>query len=521
LPGATVERATPTPSPCGYCGRSLGALTTDRRRLTDERAYAVVLAGVVLLGVLLRFPNLGSQSLWLDEALTHEHATSSFHAMLSSLGETESNPPLFYVLTWVIGHTAGAGDFWLRFLSACAGALLVVVVFQVTATVFDRRAGVYAAWLAAASPILVWYSQEARAYALAVLLTTVALLLFLHALRHSTARAVGGWVAVSVLAATAHYFAAIPFAVEAVLLWTRAPASRRRLAVALAVALPILVALAALANHQRAVTVPDQSIGMTPLVQRIAQVVKQFLVGYDGPWQAGLAIAAALLVGAFAAIPLIRRREIGDGVVELGIVGVATVALPVLGALAGADYFNTRNVLFALPVFVVLAGGGFARVRPRAAGVAAVAAVGLIGLTTTAFVAAMPIYQRPPWRSLAEAIAHGPRPAVIVVTPAHGILPLRAYDPDLRALTGPAAVRDVEAATIATKSGAGATAKLALTDALTPPSPEFKLRSRTRRETYAVVDLRADRPVELSPEAAAAARLTPGSAAVILVPAAK
>jgi hypothetical protein len=120
--------------------------------------------------------------------------------------------------------------------------------------------------------------------------------------------------------------------------------------------------------------VPDQSIGMTPLVQRIAQVVKHSSSATTGPWQAGLAIAAALLVGAFAAIPADspardRRRRRGARHRRCCHRGAA-------GAWRSRwrDYFNTRNVLFALPVFVVLAGGGFARVRPRAAGVAAVAA---------------------------------------------------------------------------------------------------------------------------------------------------
>ena len=124
-------------------GYRVAPLATVRRQLPAARPAALAFAGVLLLGALVRFPGLGSQSLWLDEALTHQMATSSFHGMLSQVAGTESNPPLFYVVTWAIGHTLGTDEFWLRFLSACAGALLVFVVFQVAATVFDRRAGVH------------------------------------------------------------------------------------------------------------------------------------------------------------------------------------------------------------------------------------------------------------------------------------------------------------------------------------------------------------------------------------------
>jgi uncharacterized membrane protein len=65
--------------------------------------------------------------------------------------------------------------------------------------------------------MLIWYSQEARAYALFVLLTALSLLYFVRALDRGTRRDFVLWGAFSALALATHYFAAFLIAAEA--LW--------------------------------------------------------------------------------------------------------------------------------------------------------------------------------------------------------------------------------------------------------------------------------------------------------------
>jgi uncharacterized membrane protein len=83
-----------------------------------------------------------------------------------------------------------------------------------------ERSALIAAALVAFSPLLIWYSQEARAYALLALLTTLGLLFFLRALRHPgppAARDLALWSLCSLLALLSHYFALFPVAAQA--LW--------------------------------------------------------------------------------------------------------------------------------------------------------------------------------------------------------------------------------------------------------------------------------------------------------------
>ena len=74
------------------------------------------------------------------------------------------------VLAWLWVQAFGTGEVGLRLFSAVAGVATVPVVYAVGRTLASRRIGLVAAALAATSPYLVFYSQEARSYALFALL---------------------------------------------------------------------------------------------------------------------------------------------------------------------------------------------------------------------------------------------------------------------------------------------------------------------------------------------------------------
>src|SRR5206468_4258293 len=99
----------------------------------------------------------------------------SFGHMLTTVPKTEATPHLFYVLDWLFTRPFGTSEVGMRLLSALLGTLTVAVVYVAGAVGASRRAGLAAAAFAAVNPFLVWYSQEARAYALVVFLSAVAL----------------------------------------------------------------------------------------------------------------------------------------------------------------------------------------------------------------------------------------------------------------------------------------------------------------------------------------------------------
>ena len=73
----------------------------------------------------------------------------------------------------------GPSDLAGRGFSALCGLATVAVVYLIGRNAYDRRTGLWSAWLTAICPPLVYYSQEARMYAWLVLLTALSWLVLL------------------------------------------------------------------------------------------------------------------------------------------------------------------------------------------------------------------------------------------------------------------------------------------------------------------------------------------------------
>ena len=107
------------------------------------------------------------------------------------------------------------GEVGLRSLTALFGAATVPVAYLIGRELASNRAGLITAALVAVSPMLIWYSQEARSYALLVFFGALALLFFVRALRTGDGRDLGLWALASALALCSHYFAVFAVAIEA------------------------------------------------------------------------------------------------------------------------------------------------------------------------------------------------------------------------------------------------------------------------------------------------------------------
>ncbi|MGE5283333.1 MAG: glycosyltransferase family 39 protein, partial [Chloroflexota bacterium] len=195
------------------------------------REGASLLAGIVVLGALLRFATLDLQSYRYDEAVTVARVLHpSLFDTLSAVPRSESTPPLYYALAWLWSRVFGTSEVGLRSLSALAGTASIAVVYLAArALPLPRRAGLIAAAIVAVNPVLIWFSQDARAYALVFLLTALSFLFFARARRSGLAQGttrrrsgkgadLAGWAAFSALAIATHYFAAFVVIPEAVLL---------------------------------------------------------------------------------------------------------------------------------------------------------------------------------------------------------------------------------------------------------------------------------------------------------------
>lgn len=473
------------------------------------------LLGVTLLAAILRFSTLGTQSYWYDEAITVGLVRRPFHGMLSAIPHSESSPPLYYLLAWGWSKLFGTGEAGLRSLSALFGTATVPAAYVAARALISARTGLITAAFIAVSPFLIWFSQEARAYALLVFLGTLSLGFFGHALARNATRPLTWWAIVSSLAMATHYFAVFLVAAEGAWLLYRFP-DRRAVARVLGILALAAAALTPLAVYQahdyrRTSWIPNS----VSLGGRAAYVLHQFVVGaypVSHIQPIVIAVPVVVLIGLFV---WTEPRERNGGLLALGL-GVAALGAPFGLALVGdlflggrGDYFIFRNVIVAAVPLTIAAAAitGARRAGWRGSVAAALACLLLVAISID--ISRRPDLQRPDARGVAAALGFSAGPRAIVLEPRY--LPLKLYRPDLRDLgTGRARVTEIDLVDESTDP----TAQSGF-----PLPPGFHQVEISHVQAFTIVRVRAARPRLVT--RSSLAREMPGRELAILVDPAK
>jgi mannosyltransferase len=406
---------------------------------------------LVILAAALRLSTLNLQSFWYDEAFTPVHVLHpSLWATLRSVLHSENTPPLWYVLEWVDSRVLGTGEIALRLPSALAGIATVPVAWAIGRELSGRRAAILCAALVAVNPLFVWYSQEARAYGLFVLMAALAMLCFLRARRQPSAGRMAAFALTGSLALLAHYFAV--FLLIPMILWLAYDRRTRRTALP-AIGALVLVGAALLPLVSAQGGHGTQWIGQWPLSERLQAIPQYYLTGYSGlPLGRGIELLVALPILAGLALGLWHmrdgrepgERERSNGARQRVLMALAIAAggvlIPVVLVGFGADYLAPRNLVAAMipvtgVIAVVVLWPGTGR-----AGIALATAIAVAFLAITLDVDASPRLQRGNWRDVAKVLSGGPRRRA-VTTVELGSAPLEYYLPGLRSLHEGSSVR--------------------------------------------------------------------------------
>jgi uncharacterized membrane protein len=420
--------------------------------LTPTRAGALwTLALLTALGAAMRFASLDVQSYHHDEVITAARVIpGSFIDMLHAVKRSESNPPLYYVLAWGWAKAFGVHEVGLRSLSALFGALTVPLAYCIGAELASRRTGLIAAALAAVNPMLIWYSQEARSYAVLVFFCAASLLFFVRYLRTRDGRDLGLWAISSALALCSHYFAVFAIGIET--LWLLVVLRDRWRMLLPALGLIVLTGLALIPLI--AAQVNPTHIGWideSPLSARFFQTGVSFLIGETGHVIAeppreryallpALLIVAALLLAALRGTLTERRGALLGLVVGLGVALGALIA-----ALVGKDYVVERNLLPGLIPLAVAAAIGFGAEHARRLGLLLAVALTAYWIAFGIHVTETPNLQRPDFRGITEKLGtpRGPR---AIVTWKLAADPVRFYlhDDAERIYSGERPLREID-----------------------------------------------------------------------------
>jgi mannosyltransferase len=378
--------------------------------VSRRAAVLWALAGLTALGAAVRFASLGVQSYHHDEVITALRVLpGSFGEMLHKVKVSESNPPLYYVLGWAWAKELGTGEVGLRSLSALFGAATVPVGYLIGRQLASRRAGLILAGLIAVNPMLIWYSQEARSYALLVFFGALALFFFVRALDTGRGRDLAWWTLASALALCSHYFAVFAIAIEALWLLVALRSRWRVVLPALGAVAATGLALLPLANSQ---TNPTHIgwIENSPLTQRLWETWVSFLVGETGhviaeaPRERYALIPVILVALALALVAARGGRRERRGAVLGSTLGLGVVALTAIAALLGKDYVVERNLLPALVPLLAVVAVGFAALGARRLGTLLAVALCAYWIAFDVHVTQTPNLQRPDFRTVTDAL---------------------------------------------------------------------------------------------------------------------
>jgi mannosyltransferase len=376
----------------------------------------IAVALVLALAAAVRFATLDLQSYWFDEGFTVSIVRDGLFHLFDGVTETEFTPPLYYLVGWVWAHVFGTGEIGLRSLSALLGTATVGVVYLAGSRLVDARTGLAAALLFAVNPLAVWYSQEARSYALLGFLSALSLLFLADAYRgRGGSRAIVGWAISAGLALCTHYFAVFMVVPQAAWLLLRRRDGPALIAVGLVGVIGLALLPLAIDQHRTAL------LGLigSPLSHRASEPFFALPGGYyaewDGrhPWEMYLfGIGLLLLVLTAGALDPARRR----GAALAGGLALAVIGLSLGAAVLSFDYIVYRYFIVALPALTIALAAGLVNRRAIWLGSGVLAAIVIVSLTAVYRFNDDVSLHRTDWRSASTAVGEQDPHRALVLT---------------------------------------------------------------------------------------------------------
>ncbi len=187
-----------------------------------SRCLPIALA-IFLLALILRLWGLSEADLGADAVLSLETALKpDVPAVISHVREVHQGAsPLDFILLHLWIGLAGASNLSVQIPALVWSLLGLLAAWRLAARLFGERTALWALFILAISPMHVYFSQEARYYALFMFLSTTALLLYFHISDDARPSRLLIFAAVAIAGLYAHYFMAIVLA----LIWFHALSS--------------------------------------------------------------------------------------------------------------------------------------------------------------------------------------------------------------------------------------------------------------------------------------------------------
>jgi uncharacterized membrane protein len=189
----------------------------------DKKAFsrtAIVLGVILLCSLGLRLYKLNYQSLWCDELHTMREADPdlSWKQCFRLITSAEKMPPLYFILSRLMFQVFGYTPYVARLLSVIIGTLGIAALYFLGKEFLNRQLGVLSALLGAVNFFHLYYSQEARGYTLAFLLTILSFLFLVKSIKNLKSKDLILYGTFSLLLLYTHYFGFFVLASQVVII---------------------------------------------------------------------------------------------------------------------------------------------------------------------------------------------------------------------------------------------------------------------------------------------------------------
>ena len=152
----------------------------------SNRAELVFLFAVMAAGAFLRFYRIGKECLWFDEIVVIGYASNSLSGIVEDLVFELGMlfPPLYFFAIRIWVSLVGLGPVALRSFSALWGIAAIPIIYLLAREMFGRKAAVVSTVLLTFSAFNIYYSQEAKMYAMWWTLVLASNLFFVRAVKY-------------------------------------------------------------------------------------------------------------------------------------------------------------------------------------------------------------------------------------------------------------------------------------------------------------------------------------------------
>ncbi len=163
--------------------------------------FSLLFTLIIILNIILRINEITYFPLWLDEIYTKTTAITTIKSCFCDPG----NPPMFYLLEFLITKVTGISNFSLRLIPLLSGIIFPYAVYLIFKEM-DERSSLFMMFFASINLVSIYHSQEARTYSLCITFSVFCIYLLFKYLKNQNTKNLLHYTICSIFTINLHYY---------------------------------------------------------------------------------------------------------------------------------------------------------------------------------------------------------------------------------------------------------------------------------------------------------------------------